>query len=129
MAACNETLDKEALKLVPCASAVEDETALVTEIHGEGECGIVKLDKEALKLVPCASAVEDETALVTESCCKQVGKLVKNPECLCAVFCAVLLSDTAKKSKISPEIAMTIPKRCNIADRPIGYQCGGWFLD
>ncbi|GKE31063.1 putative lipid-transfer protein DIR1, partial [Tanacetum coccineum] len=74
-------------------------------------------------LVPCASAVEDETAPVSKRCYEQVEKLGKNPECLCAV----LLSDVAKKSKIMPEIAMTIPKRCNIADRPVGYQCGGWF--
>jgi hypothetical protein len=26
---------------------------------------------------------------------------------------------------IKPEVAITIPKRCNIADRPVGYKCGG----
>ncbi|MFQ6644421.1 hypothetical protein Gotur_018670 [Gossypium turneri] len=36
-----------------------------------------------------------------------------------------MLSNTAKSSEIKPEIAITIPKRCNIANRPIGYKCGG----
>jgi len=26
-----------------------------------------------------------------------------------------------------PEVAVTIPKRCNIADRPVGFKCGGQF--
>ncbi|KAL4574060.1 hypothetical protein LXL04_020882 [Taraxacum kok-saghyz] len=37
-------------------------------------------------------------------------------------ICAVMLSNTAKSSGIKPEIAMTIPKRCNIIDRPVGYR-------
>jgi hypothetical protein len=36
-----------------------------------------------------------------------------------------MLSNTAKSSGIKPEVAITIPKRCNLADRPVGYKCGG----
>lgn len=97
----------------------------ISEVHGAGECGKANPDMEAFKLAPCALAVQDENASVSGRCCAQVKKLGKNPKCLCAV----MLSNTAKSSGIKPEIAMTIPKRCNIADRPVGYQCGGWFYD
>jgi hypothetical protein len=36
-----------------------------------------------------------------------------------------MLSDTAKASGVKIETAITIPKRCNIANRPVGYKCGG----
>ncbi|RHN46271.1 putative bifunctional inhibitor/plant lipid transfer protein/seed storage helical [Medicago truncatula] len=62
------------------------------------------IDNEAFKLIPCA----------------QVKKLGQNPSCLCAV----LLSNVAKMSGVNPQIASTIPKRCNLADRPVGYKCG-----
>ncbi|TYI94062.1 hypothetical protein E1A91_D02G177000v1 [Gossypium mustelinum] len=39
-----------------------------------------------------------------------------------------MLSNTAKSSGIKPRIAITIPKRCNIANRPIGYKCGAYIL-
>ncbi|KAL4576320.1 hypothetical protein LXL04_012412 [Taraxacum kok-saghyz] len=93
------------------------------EVNGAGECGKANPDMEAFKLAPCASAAQDENASVSGSCCAQVKKLGQNPKCLCAV----MLSNTAKSSGIKPEIAMTIPKRCNIVDRPVGYHCGGSF--
>lgn len=95
-----------------------------SEVNGAGECGKANPDMEAFKLAPCASAAQDENASVSSSCCAQVKKLGQNPKCLCAV----MLSNTAKSSGIKPEIAMTIPKRCNIADRPVGYQCGGCLI-
>lgn len=94
------------------------------EVNGAGECGKANPDMEAFKLAPCASAAQDEDASVSSSCCAQVKKLGQNPKCLCAV----MLSNTAKSSGIKPEIAMTIPKRCNIADRPVGYKCGAYTL-
>uniref|UniRef100_N1QVS7 Bifunctional inhibitor/plant lipid transfer protein/seed storage helical domain-containing protein n=1 Tax=Aegilops tauschii TaxID=37682 RepID=N1QVS7_AEGTA len=66
--------------------------------HGAGECGKTPADKMALKLAP--------------------------PKCLCAV----MLSDTAKSAGIKPEVAMSIPKRCNLVDRPVGYKCGAYTL-
>ncbi|PKA56421.1 hypothetical protein AXF42_Ash014924 [Apostasia shenzhenica] len=89
--------------------------------NGAGECGRVSADMMALQLAPCASASQDANAAVSPSCCSAVHKIGQNPKCLCAV----MLSNTAKNSGPSPEIAITIPKRCNIADRPIGYKCGG----
>lgn len=83
-------------------------------------CGKSSPDNEAMKLAPCAVAAQDENAAVSESCCVQVKKIGQNPSCLCAV----LLSDTAKSSGIKPEVAITIPKRCNFANRPVGYKCG-----
>lgn len=93
------------------------------EVNGAGECGKASPDMEAFKLAPCASAAQDENTSVSSSCCAAVKKLGQNPKCLCAV----MLSNTAKSSGVKPEVAMSIPKRCNIADRPVGYQCGGWF--
>ncbi|KAK9282651.1 hypothetical protein L1049_010870 [Liquidambar formosana] len=93
-------------------------------VDGAGECGKSSPDSEAWKLAPCASAAQDSTAAVSDKCCVQVKKLGQNPSCLCAV----MLSNTAKMSGVKPEVAMTIPKRCNIADRPVGYKCGAYTL-
>ncbi|KAA8539664.1 hypothetical protein F0562_026357 [Nyssa sinensis] len=93
-------------------------------VDGAGECGKSSPDAEAFKLVPCASAAQDENAAVSKNCCVQVKKLGQNPSCLCAV----MLSNTAKSSGVKPEVAITIPKRCNIADRPVGYKCGDYTL-
>lgn len=89
--------------------------------YGAGECGKASPDNEAWKLIPCASAAQSENAAVSAKCCSQVKRIGQNPSCLCAV----MLSNTAKSSGVKPEIAVTIPKRCNIPDRPIGYKCGG----
>ncbi|KAA8516360.1 hypothetical protein F0562_016653 [Nyssa sinensis] len=89
-----------------------------------GPCGKSSPDDEAIKMAPCAMAAQDENAAVSDSCCLQVKKIGQNPSCLCAV----MLSDTAKSSGIKPEIAITIPKRCNLANRPVGYKCGPYTL-
>lgn len=86
-----------------------------------GACGKTSPDQEAMKLAPCAMAAQDAKAAVSDSCCAQVRSIGQNPSCLCAV----MLSDMAKASGIKAEIAITIPKRCNIANRPVGYKCGG----
>lgn len=91
--------------------------------NGAGECGNSNPDREAWKLLPCASAAQNENAAVSDKCCTQVKRIGQNPSCLCAV----VLSNTAKSSGVKPEVAITIPKRCNIPDRPVGYKCGGSF--
>jgi hypothetical protein len=88
--------------------------------HGAGECGRVPVDQVALKLAPCAAATQNPRARVPPSCCAQVRGIGRNPKCLCAV----MLSDTARKAGVKPAVAMTIPKRCAIANRPVGYKCG-----
>ncbi|KAK5804322.1 putative non-specific lipid-transfer 2 [Gossypium arboreum] len=93
-------------------------------VDAAGECGKSAPDNEAMKLAPCAEAAQDENAPVSASCCAQVRKIGQSPKCLCAV----MLSNTAKASGIKPEIAITIPKRCNIANRPVGYKCGAYTL-
>ncbi|XP_059666335.1 non-specific lipid transfer protein GPI-anchored 21-like [Cornus florida] len=98
--------------------------ARFNEVDGAGECGKSSPDMEAFKLAPCASAAQSEDAAVSSSCCLQVKKLGQSPKCLCAV----MLSNTAKSSGVNPEIAITIPKRCNLADRPVGYKCGAYTL-
>ncbi|KAL5740503.1 hypothetical protein ACOSP7_029387 [Xanthoceras sorbifolium] len=98
--------------------------AMLERVHGAGECGKSSADDEAMKLAPCAMAAQDEKAAVSDSCCAQVKRIGQNPACLCAV----MLSNTAKASGIKPQIAMTIPKRCNIANRPVGYKCGAYTL-
>ena len=88
--------------------------------HGAGECGRAPVDQVALKLAPCAAATQDPRAAVPPACCAQVRAIGRNPKCLCAV----MLSGTARKAGVKPAVAMTIPKRCAIANRPVGYKCG-----
>ncbi|KAJ0495076.1 putative lipid-transfer protein DIR1 [Helianthus annuus] len=108
-----------------CLVAIIVGIALMGSVEGTGgPCWKSTPDNEAMKLAPCASAAKDENAAVPESCCYQVKVIGHNPSCLCAVF----LSDTAKNSGYDPKIALTIPKRCNFAHRPIGYKCGPYTL-
>ncbi|XP_004302693.1 PREDICTED: uncharacterized protein LOC101304684 isoform 1 [Fragaria vesca subsp. vesca] len=98
--------------------------AVVISFHvvdAASACGKSTPDEEAMSLAPCAMAAQDAKAAVSDGCCKQVKRIGANPSCLCAV----LLSDTAKSSGVKPEVAITIPKRCNFANRPVGYKCGG----
>ncbi|KAF8717010.1 hypothetical protein HU200_026119 [Digitaria exilis] len=81
-------------------------------VHGAGECGKVPVDQVALKLAPCAAATQNPRAKV-----RAIGR---NPKSLCAV----MLSNTARQAGVKPAVAMTIPKRCAIANRPVGYKCG-----
>ncbi|XP_028779736.1 putative lipid-transfer protein DIR1 [Neltuma alba] len=92
-----------------------------SEVYGAGVCGISSPEREAWKLAPCVTAAMDENAPVSERCCNQIKRLGQKIACLCAV----VLSSTAKIVGVKPEIAVTIPKRCSIADRPVGYKCGG----
>ncbi|GAA0155353.1 hypothetical protein LIER_13102 [Lithospermum erythrorhizon] len=94
--------------------------ALLAIADGAGECAKSNPDTEAMKLIDCAPAARDEHAQVLKTCCIQVERIGKDPRCLCAA----MLSNTAKSSGSKPEIAITIPKRCNLMSRPIGYKCG-----
>ncbi|XP_078165873.1 uncharacterized protein LOC144560523 [Carex rostrata] len=96
----------------------------VDKVNGAGECGTTSPDTMAFKLTPCASAAVDANAQVSSQCCSQVQTFSQNPGCMCAV----LLSNTAKSAGIKPEIAITIPKRCNLVNRPVGYKCGPYTL-
>ncbi|XP_019084385.1 PREDICTED: uncharacterized protein LOC104708517 [Camelina sativa] len=98
--------------------------SLRTMVDAAGECGRNPPDREAIKLATCAMASQDTSAKVSPTCCARVREMGKNPKCLCAV----MLSSTARSSGAKPEISMTIPKRCNIASRPIGYKCGAYTL-
>ncbi|KAL2509599.1 Bifunctional inhibitor/lipid-transfer protein/seed storage 2S albumin superfamily protein [Forsythia ovata] len=97
---------------------------IVGTVNGAGPCGKSTPDQEAMSLAPCATAAQDINAAVSSSCCAQVKRIGQNPSCLCAV----MLSDTAKNSGVKPEIALSIPKRCNFANRPVGYKCGPYTL-
>ncbi|KAG6602641.1 uncharacterized protein LOC111463057 [Cucurbita moschata] len=89
-----------------------------------GECAPSNPEREAFKMMPCLSASKDPYYPVSHRCCDQVRKLGQSTSCLCAV----MLSNTAAMVGAKPEIAITIPKRCNIAERPVGYNCGGYEL-
>ncbi|KAG0502961.1 hypothetical protein HPP92_003033 [Vanilla planifolia] len=89
-----------------------------------GECGNQSPDRIAFQLAPCASASQNKNAAVSAPCCSAVQRIGQNPSCLCAV----MLSKTAKNAGVSPEVAITIPKRCNISNRPVGSKCGGYTL-
>ncbi|XP_062155341.1 uncharacterized protein LOC133863421 [Alnus glutinosa] len=96
----------------------------IAVIDGAGECGTSSPDKEATKLVPCAAAAQYHEAGVSDRCCSQAKKISQNPRCLCAA----MLSDTARCAGAKPEVAATILKRCNIANRPVGYKCGAYTV-
>ncbi|KAG6488636.1 hypothetical protein ZIOFF_046658 [Zingiber officinale] len=90
-------------------------------VDGAGECGRVPVQQMAVQMAVCATAGQDATAQVSSGCCSAVQRIGQNPGCLCAV----MLSDIAKSVGVKPEIAVTIPKRCKLANRPVGYNCGG----
>ncbi|KAJ4971845.1 hypothetical protein NE237_004944 [Protea cynaroides] len=94
------------------------------KVHGAGECGSTPVETEALKLAPCVTAGQDDKTTPSDKCCLQIQQIGKSPSCLCAV----MLSQTAKAAGVKPEVAMTIPKRCNLANRPVGYKCGAYTL-
>ncbi|KAL0555958.1 hypothetical protein IC582_004461 [Cucumis melo] len=93
-------------------------------VQSKGECAPSTPDREAFKMMPCMGASKDADYPVSQRCCDQVKKLGQSTSCLCAV----MLSKTAELVGSKPEIAITIPKRCNIVDRPVGYNCGGYIL-
>ncbi|KAI0516687.1 hypothetical protein KFK09_009364 [Dendrobium nobile] len=84
-------------------------------VNGAGECGSTSADTMAFQMAPCASASQDVNAAVSASCCSAIQKIGQNPKCLCAV----MLSNTAKSAGVNPGVAVTIPKRCEIANRPV----------
>ncbi|CAN6228046.1 unnamed protein product [Urochloa humidicola] len=99
--------------------------AWLAEGKGGGECGGTPPEKVAQKLAPCAAAGKNPDAAPSSGCCNAVHSIGKqSPECLCAV----MLSKAARKHGIKPEVAITIPKRCNLVDRPVGYKCGDYTL-
>ncbi|XP_057778071.1 non-specific lipid-transfer protein-like [Salvia miltiorrhiza] len=98
--------------------------AAAAEGAGGSACGKLSPDKVAVQLAPCAAAGRDPKAAVSSSCCLQVKRIGRNPKCLCAV----LLSATAKASGVKPAVAITIPKRCRLANRPVGFKCGPYTL-
>ena len=95
--------------------------AFVQEASGAGECGKTPIQLAAASLSPCLSVAGNAKAKVPPTCCTKVTALLNStPKCLCAV----LLSPLAKQAGIKPAIAITIPKRCNIKNRPVGKKCG-----
>ncbi|KAK6931713.1 Bifunctional inhibitor/plant lipid transfer protein/seed storage helical domain [Dillenia turbinata] len=98
---------------------------LVHEVGAAGECGKTPVTTAAASLSPCLGAAGNAMAKVPPMCCTKVTALMNtSPKCLCAV----LLSPLAKKAGIKPGIAITIPKRCNIKNRPVGKKCGRYTL-
>ncbi|XP_057495875.1 non-specific lipid transfer protein GPI-anchored 2 [Actinidia eriantha] len=90
-----------------------------------GECGKTPIQAAAATLSPCLAAAGNAKAKVPPTCCTKVNALIKTaPKCLCAV----LLSPLAKQAGINPGIAITIPKRCSIKNRPVGKKCGSYIV-
>ncbi|KAF6144066.1 hypothetical protein GIB67_011860 [Kingdonia uniflora] len=97
---------------------------IVREARAAGECGRTPVDTAAKTLIPCLGATKNIRAKVTPLCCSRVVSSLQNPKCLCAIF----LSPLGKAAGINLAIAITIPKRCNIKNRPIGAKCGKYRL-
>lgn len=86
-----------------------------------GGCG----NAPAASLIPCLAAAKNGRIKVPPACCGKFGDLLKtSPKCLCAA----LLSPAAKNAGVNPAIAVTIPKRCNIKNRPVGKRCGRYVV-
>uniref|UniRef100_A0A453I6Y9 Bifunctional inhibitor/plant lipid transfer protein/seed storage helical domain-containing protein n=1 Tax=Aegilops tauschii subsp. strangulata TaxID=200361 RepID=A0A453I6Y9_AEGTS len=73
---------------------------------------------------PVRGGDAEPQAKVTPGCCAQIRSIGRSPKCLCAV----MPSSTARQAGVKHAIAMTIPKRCAIANRPIGYKYGRKFI-
>ncbi|ONK65862.1 uncharacterized protein A4U43_C06F1730 [Asparagus officinalis] len=97
---------------------------LSSSAHGAGECGRVPVANVAIRMAPCAGASQSARAPVSPQCCAAVANIGRNPKCLCAV----MLSSTARSAGVKPAVAVTIPKRCNLRNRPVGYKCGAYTL-
>ncbi|KAF8021067.1 hypothetical protein BT93_G1478 [Corymbia citriodora subsp. variegata] len=90
-------------------------SGFIWEASADGECGSIPINVAFARLSPCLVAARDAQAKVPPLCCDRVKRLVQtNPRCLSAVF----LSPLAKEAGIIPAAALSIPKRCNISDRP-----------
>ena len=99
--------------------------AFIGGIDAAGECGKTPIRTAAASLSPCLSAAGNANAKVPPACCTKVSALIKtSPKCLCAV----LLSPLAKQAGIKAAIGITVPKRCNIRNRPVGKKCGSKYL-
>ncbi|KAB1213291.1 hypothetical protein CJ030_MR5G003639 [Morella rubra] len=124
----------------------------IREIDAEGDCGDTPIWQEALSLMPCQDAGKNATIEVPAACCTKVEDLLKtSPNCLCERNYLRLNTTTtelrggenlleinSKREKLSgpvgqagvkPEIAITIPKRCNIQKRYAGKKCGEYLND
>ncbi|XP_022146368.1 uncharacterized protein LOC111015596 [Momordica charantia] len=101
---------------------------LVAFIHpatAAGECGKMTIGTAAYSPISCTGAVADVKAKVSPECCSRVAAMLKaTPKC----FCAILLFPKTRKQGVNPAIGLTIPKRCNIKNRPAGKKCGNHFL-
>ncbi|XP_059278673.1 non-specific lipid transfer protein GPI-anchored 15 [Lycium ferocissimum] len=96
-------------------------SSLLPQANAAGSCG----NAPAASLVPCLGAAKNARAKVPPMCCGKVGALLKtSPKCLCAA----ILSPEAKNAGANPAIAITIPKRCNIKNRPVGKKCGRYTV-
>ncbi|KAF8021069.1 hypothetical protein BT93_G1480 [Corymbia citriodora subsp. variegata] len=90
-------------------------SGFVRKASADGECGSIPINVEFARLSPCLVAARDAQAKVPPLCCDRVQTLIRtNPRCLPAVF----LSPLAKEAGIIPAAALSIPKRCNISNRP-----------
>lgn len=93
----------------------------LSSAEAAGECGRMPIGQAAASLSPCLPATRNPRSKVPPVCCAKVGALIRtNPRCLCTV----MLSPVAKNAGINPGIAIAVPKRCNIRNRPAGKRCG-----
>lgn len=90
-------------------------SGFIWEGSADGECGRIPISTAFACLSPCLVAARYAQAKVPSACCDRVKSLIKiDPRCLYAVF----HSPAARFAQIVPAAAMSIPKRCNIGNRP-----------
>ncbi|KAJ8528453.1 hypothetical protein K7X08_022145 [Anisodus acutangulus] len=59
----------------------------------------------------------------------ECGRNSPDMEAMKLIPCAEAASDeNASSSGANPEVAITIPKRCNLVNRPVGYKCGPYIM-
>ncbi|XP_019101121.1 PREDICTED: uncharacterized protein LOC109133045 [Camelina sativa] len=89
--------------------AVDLMSLLITLASTEaaGECGRMTIGQAAASLTPCLPATKNPRGKVLPVFCSKVGALIRtNSRC----HCAAMLSPLAKRSGISPGIAIGVPK-------------------
>ncbi|XP_061349608.1 uncharacterized protein LOC133294869 [Gastrolobium bilobum] len=96
------------LLLITVAVAEDHDSDHDHEHHKGGPCGKFSTQRMLThKLRHCEKAARDKWAHVSAECCKEVAKV--SIPCLRAIFS----SDSFKKVRVNPEIAITIPARCH----------------
>ncbi|ERN00345.1 hypothetical protein AMTR_s00104p00068440 [Amborella trichopoda] len=96
--------------------------AILLGVSGDAPCGNTSIFSVAWGLTSCVDAAKNPSVKPPRSCCTKTADIFSRTSASC--ICSVFLSPLAKQVGIKPAVAITIPKRCGLKKRPVGYKCG-----